>query len=171
MASSLSPRLILVGGGARSGKSRYALERSMSIAGTRAFIATAQAFDDEMTQRIAKHREERGETFVTIEEPVDLARAVASPFDVIVVDCLTLWLSNILLGGRDVMKDFSTLEASLKETKGTVILVTNEVGCGIVPENKLAREFRDYAGVLNSRIATIADEVYWMVFGQALRVK
>ncbi|MCU1340122.1 MAG: bifunctional adenosylcobinamide kinase/adenosylcobinamide-phosphate guanylyltransferase [Bryobacterales bacterium] len=157
--------LVLVGGGARSGKSRWALERARKRGGRLVYIATAEALDEEMSLRIARHRADRGYEFETIEEPVELARAIrSSEGDAIVVDCLTLWLSN---GMCDVE---GTLTAA-KEQSAEVIVVTNEVGCGIVPENALAREFRDRAGIVNQRFAEAADEVYWMVFGQALRVK
>ena len=164
--------LILVGGGARSGKSRFALERLRAAQGSRAFLATAQAFDDEMTTRIARHKAERGSEFTTIEEPLELARVIReSKFDAMLVDCLTLWLSNIMFAGRDWDGEAEALARAAQAAAGTVIFVTNEVGCGIVPENALAREFRDRAGFLNQRIAAIADEVYFMAFGLPLRMK
>jgi adenosylcobinamide kinase/adenosylcobinamide-phosphate guanylyltransferase len=164
--------VILIGGGARSGKSRSALEKARAIEGSRAFVATAQPFDEEMATRIDRHRAERGEEFTTIEEPLDLARAIADArFDVILVDCLTLWLSNIMFANRDSDAETGSLVNAAQAAAGTVIFVTNEVGSGIVPDNALAREFRDRAGILNQRIANAAQEVYWMVFGQALRVK
>jgi adenosylcobinamide kinase/adenosylcobinamide-phosphate guanylyltransferase len=165
--------VILVGGGARSGKSRYALEKARSIEGTRAFIATAEPWDEEMADRIRRHQGERGAEFVTIEAPLELARAIAEArFDVVIVDCLTLWLSNLMLANQNVDAETSALIDAAREAPGTVIFVTNEVGSGIVPtDNALSREFRDHAGILNQRIAAIAGEVYFMVFGQALRVK
>jgi adenosylcobinamide kinase/adenosylcobinamide-phosphate guanylyltransferase len=157
--------VVLVGGGARSGKSRWALNHARQCGGRLVYIATAEALDDEMSARIAQHRAERGGDFETLEEPVDLARAIRSvQCDAIVVDCLTLWLSNT---AGDVEE---TLNAA-KDQIAEVIFVTNEVGCGIVPDNALAREFRDRAGFVNQRFAEAADAVYWMVFGQALRVK
>jgi adenosylcobinamide kinase/adenosylcobinamide-phosphate guanylyltransferase len=163
--------IILIGGGARSGKSRYALEKARAIEGTRAFVATAQASDEEMITRIRHHREERGEEFATIEEPIDLPRIIAeSKFDVLVIDCLTLWLSNIMFADKTCEID-ALINAS-QSSRGTVIFVTNEVGSGIVPtDNALSREFRDRAGILNQRIAAIAQEVYWMIFGIAQRIK
>jgi adenosylcobinamide kinase/adenosylcobinamide-phosphate guanylyltransferase len=163
--------IILIGGGARSGKSRYALEKARAIEGTRAFVATAQASDEEMITRIRHHREERGEEFATIEEPIDLPRIIAeSKFDVLVIDCLTLWLSNIMFADKPC--EIDALIAASKSAKGTVIFVTNEVGSGIVPtDNALSREFRDRAGILNQRIAAIAQEVYWMIFGIPQRIK
>lgn len=158
---------MLVGGGARSGKSRWALNRARKRGGRLVFIATAEALDDEMSARIAKHREERGNEFLNVEEPRELARAIRSAQgDAIVVDCLTLWLSNVSGDGHpDEVID------AAKTTNALVICVTNEVGCGIVPDNALAREFRDRAGFMNQRFAEAADEVYYMVFGQALRIK
>ena len=160
--------VVLVGGGARSGKSRWALERARKRGGRLVYIATAEALDEEMTVRIARHREERGSEFVTVEEPLDLAGALRSAdADAIVVDCLTLWLSNSIHRGDTTAETIAAARSSSAE----VIFVTNEVGGGIVPDNALAREFRDRAGVMNQRFADAADEVYWMVFGQALRVK
>jgi len=165
--------VILIGGGARSGKSRYALEKALAFEGSRAFVATAQASDEEMTARIHRHREERGEKFSTIEEPIELARVIAqSKFDVAVVDCLTLWLSNLMFASKNCDLEIEALIAASQAALGTVVFVTNEVGSGIVPtDNALSREFRDRAGILNQRIAEIANEVYWMVFGLPLRVK
>jgi adenosylcobinamide kinase / adenosylcobinamide-phosphate guanylyltransferase len=157
--------LVLVGGGARSGKSRWALDRARKRGGRLVYVATAEALDEEMSERILKHRFERGSDFETVEEPLELARAIRSTQgDAIVVDCLTLWLSN-------GMGDVEGTIAAAKEHTAEVIFVTNEVGSGIVPDNALAREFRDRAGVMNQRFAEAADEVYWMVFGQPLRVK
>jgi adenosylcobinamide kinase/adenosylcobinamide-phosphate guanylyltransferase len=165
--------LVLVGGGARSGKSRWALERARKRGGRLVYIATAEALDDEMSARIAKHRAERDSAFQTIEEPLDLARSLRSADgDAIVVDCLTLWLSNRMHASLDQTLDQTEdAIAAAAAQKAEVIVVTNEVGCGIVPENALAREFRDLAGIMNQRFAEAADEVYWMVFGQPLRVK
>ena len=161
--------LILVGGGARSGKSRWALERARKRGGRLVYIATAEALDREMAERISRHRADRGGDFETIEEPLDLARAICSAAgDAIVVDCLTLWLSNMMHAQRDGIAE--TIAAAA-ESQAEVIAVTNEVGAGIVPENALAREFRDLAGSMNQRFAERAAEVYWMVFGQALRIK
>lgn len=157
--------LVLVGGGVRSGKSRWALDRARKRGGRLVYVATAEALDEEMAARIARHRLERGDEFITVEEPRELAKSIRSiQADAIVVDCLTLWLSN-------VMGDVEDTIAAAKEQPAEIIFVTNEVGCGIVPDNALAREFRDRAGVMNQRFAEAADEVYWMVFGQPLRVK
>lgn len=162
--------IVLVGGGARSGKSRFALNRARREGSRLAFIATAEAGDEEMARRIEKHRADRGPDFETIEAPVALADAIRSAAsDAIVVDCLTLWLANIM--DRDFNRAIEDLEDAARCSQACVILVTNEVGCGIVPENALARQFRDRAGLLNQRMADAAREVYWMVFGQPLRIK
>jgi adenosylcobinamide kinase/adenosylcobinamide-phosphate guanylyltransferase len=163
--------VILIGGGARSGKSRYALQTALAIEGRRVFVATAEPLDDEMASRIARHKADRGAEFETIEEPLDLARVIAGTFDAMVVDCLTLWLSNLMFASRNCDLETETLIATAHAARGTVIFVTNEVGSGIVPDNALAREFRDRAGTLNQHVAAIAQEVYFMAFGQPLRVK
>jgi len=165
--------VILVGGGARSGKSRYALELARARGKRLAFLATAEARDLEMEARVAKHRAERGAEFSTIEEPLEIADALRGcEADAVVVDCLTLWLSNLMLAlGRDVDAETERLMETARASTAALILVTNEVGCGIVPETALGRDFRDRAGVLNQRVAAVADEVYWMVFGIATRVK
>jgi len=165
--------VILVGGGARSGKSRYALELARKRGPRLVFLATAEPLDHEMVARIAQHRANRSPEFTTIEEPIEIGEAIrATDADAIVVDCLTLWLSNVMLAfGRDVDHDTEKLLEAAQQSRAAVILVTNEVGCGIVPESTLGRDFRDRAGILNQRVAAVAEEVYWMVFGQALRVK
>ena len=162
--------IVLVGGGVRSGKSRFALERARREGSRLTFIATAEARDEEMRVRIAQHREKRGEDFTTVEAPIDVAAAIRSlDCDAAVVDCLTLWLANIL--DTDVDAATEDLMTAVGASRACVILVTNEVGCGIVPDNALAREFRDRAGVLNQRVAEAASEVYWMVFGQPFRIR
>ena len=163
--------VVLIGGGARSGKSRYALQKTLSIEGRRVFVATAEPLDDEMASRIARHKADRGAEFETIEEPLDLPRVIAGAFDAMVVDCLTLWLSNLMFAGRNCDLETEALIAAAQAARGTVLFVTNEVGSGIVPDNALAREFRDRAGILNQRVAAFAQEVYFMAFGQPLRVK
>lgn len=151
------------------------MEMALALVDRPAFIATAEALDDEMRERIAHHKEERGERFETFEVPVDVAatlQELAGRHSVVVVDCLTLWLSNVMLReGASVPAESRKLIDALRAFPGTVIAVSNEVGCGIVPENALARQFRDESGRLNAGIAAVSDEVYWMVFGCALRVK
>jgi adenosylcobinamide kinase/adenosylcobinamide-phosphate guanylyltransferase len=166
--------IILVGGGARSGKSRHALELARKRGSRLVFLATAEAFDEEMAARIAKHRAERGNEFSTVEEPLEIATAIRkiADADAIVIDCLTLWLSNIMLTfGRDVDAEVEKLIHAAQSSPAAVIAVTNEVGCGIVPESTLGRDYRDRSGILNQRVAAAAEEVYWMIFGQPLRVK
>lgn len=168
--------LILVGGGSRSGKSRYALELARTAGARLGFIATARALDDEMRRRIEAHRAERGPEFATFEEPADPARVLrefGSRFDAFVVDCLTLWVSNLLLAGEGdtIAERAEALAAAAGSSPARVVLVSNEVGCGIVPENELARRFRDEAGRVNQIAARRAAEVYWMVFGIAVKVK
>lgn len=165
--------IILIGGGARSGKSRHALDLASKRGRRRMFLATAQAFDAEMEARIARHRAERGSDFATIEEPIEIADAIRkADADAIVVDCLTLWLSNIMLAfGRDIDADIENLVRAAQESPAAIFLVTNEVGCGIVPESTLGRDFRDRSGLLNQRAGAAADEVYWMIFGHPLRIK
>ncbi|MDQ6708459.1 MAG: bifunctional adenosylcobinamide kinase/adenosylcobinamide-phosphate guanylyltransferase [Acidobacteriota bacterium] len=166
--------MILIGGGSRSGKSAAAL-RILRAAGPRmGFIATAQAWDDEMRERIERHQAERGPEITTWEEPLAVSDRIAAEeggYDGIVVDCLTLWLSNLIHESRDVESESKILLEVAAKSRAQVILVTNEVGCGIVPENALARRFRDEAGRLNQRVAGQASEVHWMIFGVGLRIK
>jgi adenosylcobinamide kinase/adenosylcobinamide-phosphate guanylyltransferase len=166
--------ITLVGGGARSGKSRHALELARKRGSRLVFLATAEALDEEMAARIARHRAERGSEFSTIEEPLEIADVIrkAPDADVMVIDCLNLWVSNLMLTfGRDVDAEIEKFIEAAQSSPAAVIAVTNEVGCGIVPDNALSRDFRDHSGVLNQRVAAVADEVYWMIFGQPLRVK
>lgn len=166
---------ILIGGGSRSGKSRFALEYARRHTLPLAFIATAEALDDEMRERASAHRAERGSDFQTVEEPIHVARAIAEAgdrFGAIVVDCLTLWLSNLMFSGtEDYRAATATLLRVASESSAAVVLVTNEVGCGIVPENALSRRFRDLAGAMNQQAAASAAEVYWLMFGVPMRVK
>jgi adenosylcobinamide kinase / adenosylcobinamide-phosphate guanylyltransferase len=167
--------MILIGGGSRSGKSSMALGMLKASGARLGFIATAQAWDDEMRERIAMHRAERDATIVTWEDPLAVAERIEAEernYDAILVDCLTLWLSNMLLAeDLHVEQECQKLVDAAASARTKVILVTNEVGCGIVPENALARRFRDYAGRLNQRAAEKATEVHWMIFGVGLRIK
>lgn len=167
--------MILIGGGSRSGKSSAALRISRCLGPRIGFIATAQAFDAEMQERIDRHRADRSENIITWEEPFNVAERIANEdgqYDAIVVDCLTLWLTNYMLAERP---NLSTACEGLIETASratsTIVLVTNEVGCGIVPEYELGRRFRDEAGRLNQLAAEHASEVHWMIFGIGLRLK
>lgn len=166
--------LLFVLGGARSGKSRYALNRAEALPGELLFVATAQALDNEMDSRIARHREERGPRWRTIEEPVDLAAVVqaeARADRVLLIDCLTLWASNLMFADRDIDTATGALVAALGEAQGPVILVANEVGLGIVPDNALARRFRDVAGIVNQAVAACVDEAVFMAAGLPMRLK
>ncbi|WP_374446291.1 bifunctional adenosylcobinamide kinase/adenosylcobinamide-phosphate guanylyltransferase [Stella sp.] len=168
------PPVTLILGGARSGKSRHAEALVEEAAGNGLYIATAAAGDGEMEARIRHHRERRGPFWTTVEEPLHLAHAIeahALPGRPILVDCLTLWLSNLMLEGRAVEPATDRLLATLEEASVPVVLVANEVGQGIVPENALARAFRDHAGRMNQRIAEMADRVVMMVAGLPMTVK
>lgn len=164
-------------GGARSGKSAYAqrLAEEMAAKSRRRplLIATAEALDAEMADRIARHRAERDEAWRTLEEPVQLAGALngLAGGEIAVVDCLTLWLSNLMHREVDVDAATQALTAALTGPAAEVILVSNEVGLGIVPENALARRFRDAAGRLNQAVAARADRMVVMFAGQALSIK
>ncbi|MFN3719200.1 MAG: bifunctional adenosylcobinamide kinase/adenosylcobinamide-phosphate guanylyltransferase [Rhizobium rhizophilum] len=169
-------RSILVLGGARSGKSRFAEGLARDTGCEKIYFATGRAWDDEMRTRIEAHKADRADDgWTTHEEPVHLVGALRSldqPGRVILVDCLTLWVTNLMMEeGRDVGADGAALAASLKELEATVIFVSNEVGLGIVPENKMARAFRDHAGRLHQAIAAEADEVYFIAAGLPLKMK
>ena len=170
--------IIFVLGGCRSGKSRHALELSGSICGeNRIFIATCTPLDEEMKQRIKQHQKERSKSWRTIEEPILLPEAIienSQKADVIVVDCLTLWISNIILKTDDqeiISRYIHNLIHSIETAQCTVILVSNEVGTGIVPDNALARRFRDLAGHVNQNVAACSDKVIWMAAGIPVKIK
>jgi adenosylcobinamide kinase/adenosylcobinamide-phosphate guanylyltransferase len=164
-------RLTLVLGGARSGKSRFAEGLARQHGGPRTYIATAEAFDDEMRQRIAKHREQRaGDGWVTIEATLDPASVL--PRDgLVLLDCVTVWLGNLMHHGRDLRAEVAKLCAALESCPAEVILVSNEVGLSIVPENAMARRFRDEQGLANQALAAIADNVYFIAAGLPLKLK
>jgi adenosylcobinamide kinase/adenosylcobinamide-phosphate guanylyltransferase len=168
-----NPRLTLVLGGARSGKSAYAEGLIQMHPEPWSYIATAQAFDPEMSARIAAHRQRRGDGWHTIEAPRELARAVAeAPADrAMLVDCLTLWLSNGLLAGIDPSAERGELVAALRGRAAPTVVVSCEVGLSIVPENALARAFRDVAGELHQAVARISSRVVLTVAGYPLIVK
>lgn len=169
--------LRLIIGGARSGKSGHAQALAEAEASRRGgapvMIATAEALDDEMAERIARHREERGPAWRTLEAPLDVAEAFRGlgPKDCAVVDCLTLWLNNLMFAERDLEAETAAMLAAAADAACEVIFVTNEVGMSIVPENALARRFRDEAGRMNRRAAERADEVVVMFAGCPLRLK
>ena len=166
-------RLILVLGGARSGKSRHAESLITALPPPWIYVATAQALDDEMARRIAEHRARRGDGWQTVEAPRDLAQALdGTPEGAsILVDCLTLWLSNMLLVDADIERECDRLDTALSRRRGPMVLVANEVGLGIVPDNALARHFRDAAGRLNQQMATRADSVVFVAAGIPLQLK
>ncbi len=172
--SAISDREItLVLGGARSGKSRHAESLVAALPPPWIYVATAEPLDDEMAARIAAHRAWRGAGWTVIEAPRDLAGAIAGApaGSTVLVDCLTLWLSNLMLADADVAAETDRLDAALAQASGPVVLVSNEVGLAIVPDNALARRFRDAQGVLNQRIAARADRVVLMVAGLPLVAK
>lgn len=166
----MSLRLVL--GGARSGKSRHALSLVEKLEGPHIFIATAQAFDDEMRDRIERHQQERDAKWKTMEAPLELAKAIdeLGPSSVL-VDCCTLWLSNVMLAERDIEQEVDMLISSLQASPARTVLVSNEVGSGIVPENRLGRQFRDEQGRLNQRLAEVSDTVELVVAGLPMRLK
>jgi len=170
---STMPQLTLVLGGARSGKSRYAENLITACPPPWIFVATAEPGDAEMAERIALHRRRRGHDWQTVEAPHELTTVLATlAVDApVLVDCLTLWLSNRMLANIDLEAEIARLDAALDGRHGPVVLVSNEVGFGIVPDNALARRFRDLQGQLNRRLATRADRVILMVAGLPIVVK
>jgi adenosylcobinamide kinase/adenosylcobinamide-phosphate guanylyltransferase len=173
-------KITFVTGGCRSGKSRHALELAGKFADDqKIFMATCVPFDEEMKQRVARHQKDRGKSWVTLEVPIDLPEAIiknGAPGKVILVDCLTLWISNLLMKAQEaseseINSSVDKLTQALETVQCPVILVSNEVGTGIVPENKLARQFRDIIGMANQKMASCADAVIWMVAGIPLTLK
>lgn len=166
------PTLSLVLGGARSGKSRHAEALVEACAGPLIYVATAQALDDEMAARIAEHRARRADRWQTLDAPVDLAGALGAADDrPVLVDCLTLWLTNLMLGEYDIEAAVVAVEGVLDRRPAPTVLVANEVGLGIVPDNALARRFRDEAGRLNQRLAARADHVVFLAAGLPMTLK
>lgn len=174
--------VIFITGGARSGKSAFAERIAADFGAPLGYLATAQAFDGEMEERIKKHQHRRGDGWSTIEEPLHLPQALAvhdGSFNVILVDCVTLWLSNMLMlheelgddTGQRIMEDVRRLAATVREIRTPLVMVSNEVGMGIVPANPLARLFRDIAGQANQILAAAADEAWLVVSGLPLRLK
>ena len=165
---------LLILGGARSGKSRYAQARAEQLEGDLVYIATAEAWDDEMKARIARHRDDRGPRWRTIEAPLDLAAVIETegkPGKILLIDCLTLWASNLIFAERDAEAETAKLINALAYAHGPVILVSNEVGLGIVPDNALARRFRDVAGIINQTVAAAADEAVFIAAGLPVQLK
>ncbi|CDX29581.1 bifunctional cobinamide kinase and cobinamide phosphate guanylyltransferase [Mesorhizobium plurifarium] len=166
-------KLTFILGGARSGKSSYAEKLTTANPSPWTYVATARAYDDEMHERIALHRSRRGEGWVTIDAPLDLVGAIeALPnHEPALIDCLTLWLTNHMLAEHDIEAECRRLKDALSRPRGPWFVVSNEVGLGIVPDNALARRFRDAAGRLNQQVAAAADSVLMMVAGLPLKVK
>jgi adenosylcobinamide kinase/adenosylcobinamide-phosphate guanylyltransferase len=171
----MTARITLVLGGTRSGKSTHAEALALSRPPPRVYLATAEARDDEMARRIHEHRRRRADAWTTVEEPLLLPDAVyryaGRPEATLLVDCLTLWLSNLMEAGRNVEAATADLVAACDAVTGHLILVANEVGLGIVPDNPLARAFRDHAGRLNQAVAARADRVVFVAAGLALTLK
>jgi adenosylcobinamide kinase/adenosylcobinamide-phosphate guanylyltransferase len=165
--------VILITGGARSGKSKRAETRVRAFPGRPVYIATAEALDAEMDERIANHRARRGTDWIEREVPLDLVPALVATDGggARLVDCLTLWLSNLMHAERDWSRAVAELADALPRLASSVVLVTNEVGLGIVPDNALARSFRDAAGIMNQTIAGVADEVEFVVAGLPMKLK
>ena len=177
MPNSNDPRTIrsaLILGGARSGKSAYAQSLAEAHAPDRLYLATATPGDEEMAARIARHRAERGAGWTTVEEPLELASALVAHAKlgrVVVADCLTLWLSNLILAGRDPGPAVSALAEAIGGLEGPVVFISNEVGMGLVPDNKLGREFRDRQGRANREIGCACDAVIFVAAGLPLQLK
>jgi adenosylcobinamide kinase / adenosylcobinamide-phosphate guanylyltransferase len=165
--------IILITGGSRSGKSRRAEARACALPGRPVYIATAEALDDEMAGRIARHRARRGSDWLERETPLDLVQTLIETDGggARLVDCLTLWLSNLFHSERNWSQEVEQLADALTRQRSSVVMVTNEVGLGIVPDNALARAYRDAAGVMNQTIAEAADEVELVVAGLPMRLK
>jgi len=172
-------KITFVIGGARCGKSSFALKKASKIQGQKVYMATAEALDEEMKERIAKHKKERKADWDTYEEPLRIADALSdlkSRYSVVIIDCLTIWLSNLICNNLACNKEIDDLinvllNSKLKTQNSKLFLVSNEVGMGIVPENELARRFRDMAGFLNQKVAEAADEVYLVTAGIPLKIK
>jgi adenosylcobinamide kinase/adenosylcobinamide-phosphate guanylyltransferase len=178
MGTETLKEIVFVIGGCRSGKSSHALQTAEKMPGNRKiYLATCVPQDDEMKQRVAKHQKERSQNWVTVEEPLHLPEVILEnslKADVMLVDCLTLWVSNLLMETDDekqLEKRIAQLIGSLEKATGPIVLVSNEIGTGIVPENKLARQYRDIIGLVNQAVAKTASKVIWMVAGIPVTVK
>jgi adenosylcobinamide kinase/adenosylcobinamide-phosphate guanylyltransferase len=170
----MSKKIVFITGGVRSGKSSFVLKEASKILGKKVYIATAEALDEEMKERIKDHKRKRGKDWDTYEEPIkiaDVIKNIEDQYSVIVIDCLTLWLSNLFLNNKNVEKEIESFHCSLSTVHSPLFIVSNEVGMGIVPENKMARNFRDMSGILNQKVAEISDEVYVVIAGIPLKIK
>ena len=169
-----APQTVLVLGGARSGKSAFG-ERMIAASGLeRVYVATSQIHDDEMRERVDQHKARRGPEWTTVEEADDLEGALlreARQGRAVLVDCLTLWVTNLMMAEADISARAANLCAALEKTESPVVLISNEVGLGIVPDNAMARAFRDHAGRLHQDIAAVADNVYFIAAGLPLKLK
>jgi adenosylcobinamide kinase/adenosylcobinamide-phosphate guanylyltransferase len=179
--SSVRPdaKITLILGGARSGKSRLAEELAQKRSGRLVYVATAEAWDEEMRARIAEHKARRGDRWHDIEAPIAIAEVLRTlhanqaggDTGAVLIDCMTLWLSNLMHANRDIATETAGLLAALDAVRFPVLLVSNEVGLGIVPDNKLARDFRDHQGRLNQAVAARADHAVFMAAGLPLVLK
>ncbi|MBP2445424.1 bifunctional adenosylcobinamide kinase/adenosylcobinamide-phosphate guanylyltransferase [Rhizobium leguminosarum] len=169
-----SSNTVFILGGARSGKSRFAESLVVSTGLDRHYLATGRAWDEEMQARIGQHRADRGPSWTTHEEPLDLVGTLAAidgQGRVVLIDCLTLWITNLMMEERDMAAEFTALTDFLSQAKAQLVFVSNEVGLGIVPDNRMAREFRDHAGRLHQSIAAKVAEVYFIAAGLPLKMK
>ncbi|CAA6679503.1 MULTISPECIES: bifunctional adenosylcobinamide kinase/adenosylcobinamide-phosphate guanylyltransferase [unclassified Lentimonas] len=177
MTRSTSNTVTLVTGGCRSGKSRFAEELACQAQTPRCYIATAEIFDEEMRARVDLHRAQRGEAYETVEAPIDLAGAITAvpeATQVILVDCLTVWLGNLMHHKEDFSEHCAEVQALLEVLKAPpcpIVFVTNELGMGLVPETSMGRRFRDVAGRLNQQVAALANEAFFIVSGLPLKLK
>jgi len=188
----MNKKIIFITGGARSGKSSFALSKASTVAGRKAYIATAEALDEEMAKRIEQHKKQRGKEWDTYEVPLKIAEVIkelSGNYSALVLDCLTLWLSNLFMKAQGkgnglpaIEREIQELVYSLEQFKSSaacgpgsgfcsLYIVSNEVGMGIVPENETARKFRDVAGLVNQKIARVSDEVYMLVAGIPMKMK
>ena len=168
-------KIVIILGGARSGKSYYALKEASLIKGQKAFIATAEALDDEMHIRIENHKKERGSDWDTYEEPLHIAPVISrirEKYEVILIDCLTLWVSNIMHAGFDITEETEKLVSAISITSpAPLYIISNEVGLGLVPESPLGRAYRDNLGHVNRQVARASTDVIFMVAGIPLKIK
>jgi adenosylcobinamide kinase/adenosylcobinamide-phosphate guanylyltransferase len=168
-------KIVFILGGARSGKSTFALQEASAVEGKKAFIATAQALDDEMRLRIDNHKKERGKAWATFEEPLHISQLMnelKDSYDVILIDCFTLWVSNIMHAGFDINKTVDEFINVISQNPLALLyIVSNEVGMGIVPETELARTYRDNLGYINKKVAEAATDVYFLAAGIPLKIK
>lgn len=169
--------IIFITGGARSGKSNFAVKLANESKGKVAFIATASAGDDEMKERITRHKESRPKEWITVEEPLDLAKAIERVYDhdLLIIDCITLYLTNLFCNGiideDKILDNIKKMLESAESFHGTIIIISNELGMGIVPENRMARDFRDVAGRANQMIAEVANKVFVCFSGIPVQIK